>query len=643
MQKILFRSAQFILWLILVHCGAEDKFSVDSNTQVAAPVITTQPASQTVSIGQQVTFTVTVTGPDSLRYQWSRNNIPIQDATTPSYTTAPVTSADNGANFRVTVSSSEDSVISNQAIITVLDPEDVIDPATIIASDDPGVSDLRFEIFSAENRKPISPFIYGINFYDGINPPNLTLTRLGGNRWTAYNWENNASNAGTDWGPYSNDSYLGGDNIPGEAVRPTIQAGREDGYASLITLQLQGYVSADKTGVVNPAVPNYLRDRFKTVVYRKGRAFTMVPDVNDGNVYMDEFVNFLKRSFPADLFSNPTTPLLISLDNEPELWNITHNILQANRPTPNTYIGKFIALADAIKDIAPDAKIFGPVHYGFTGMVNWQGAQEFNSNFWFTDKFLEDMKTASDTTGHRLLDVYDFHWYSEAQGEGQRVVFLTNNVLTDGQADAVIQAPRSLYDGNYRENSWIAGYLNAPINLLPRIQAKIDAAYPGTKIAITEYGHGGDRHIAGAIAQADTLGAFGQQGVYAATLWPLVPDLPFVYAGFKMFRDFDGHGSSFGATSIRATNPDFSKASLWASVMEGSDDRVVLVLINKSKLNQIAGLQLHHTQRLGRAEVYVLSGPNPTPQRRADMRLTLVNALRYTMPAWSVTTLVLKP
>ncbi|PYU77673.1 MAG: hypothetical protein DMG51_20170, partial [Acidobacteria bacterium] len=59
--------------------------------------------------------------------------------------------------------------------------------------------------------KPISPYIYGINFYSG-NPgvsPLLTFDRAGGNRWTAYNWETNASNAGSDY-IYNNDSYLSG-------------------------------------------------------------------------------------------------------------------------------------------------------------------------------------------------------------------------------------------------------------------------------------------------------------------------------------------------------------------------------------------------------------------------------------------------
>jgi hypothetical protein len=39
----------------------------------------------------------------------------------------------------------------------------------------------------------------------------------------------------------------------------------------------------------------------------------------------------------------------------------------------------------------------------------------------------------------------------------------------------------------------------------------------------TEYNNGGGEHIAG-IAQADNLGIFGAQGVFAAALWPLRRD-----------------------------------------------------------------------------------------------------------------------
>ena len=48
-----------------------------------------------------------------------------------------------------------------------------------------------------------------MNFYqqNAASIRNLTINRLGGNRWTAYNWENNASNAGSDYN-HQSDNYL---------------------------------------------------------------------------------------------------------------------------------------------------------------------------------------------------------------------------------------------------------------------------------------------------------------------------------------------------------------------------------------------------------------------------------------------------
>ena len=81
--------------------------------------------------------------------------------------------------------------------------------------------------------KPISPWIYGINFYSGVTgaPPQLTFDRAGGNRWTAYNWETNASNAGSDY-LYENDDYLSSSTVPAEAVRSFIAGDQSNNLAS---------------------------------------------------------------------------------------------------------------------------------------------------------------------------------------------------------------------------------------------------------------------------------------------------------------------------------------------------------------------------------------------------------------------------
>ena len=177
--------------------------------------------------------------------------------------------------------------------------------------------------------KPISPYIYGTNFYSGNTSPqpNFTLDRDGGNRWTAYNWETNASNAGSDY-LYENDAYLSSSNVPAEAVRGFIAADQGAGLASLVTFQLQGYVSADESGPVATPFPNL--SRFKQVIEKKSTKdatpFTLNPPTSDAYVYMDEFAWALDQKFSGQgIFgASPTHPTFISLDNEPDLWNSTH-------------------------------------------------------------------------------------------------------------------------------------------------------------------------------------------------------------------------------------------------------------------------------------------------------------------------------
>ncbi len=85
----------------------------------ASPSISSHPTSRTVAPGASVTFSVTASGQPPLRYQWQRNEVNIAGATTQNHTIASVSTADNGARFRVIVSNDFGSVTSNTAVLTV--------------------------------------------------------------------------------------------------------------------------------------------------------------------------------------------------------------------------------------------------------------------------------------------------------------------------------------------------------------------------------------------------------------------------------------------------------------------------------------------------------------------------------------------
>jgi len=505
--------------------------------------------------------------------------------------------------------------------------------------------------------KPISPYIYGINFYSGVTgaPPLLTFDRDGGNRWTAYNWETNASNAGSDY-LYENDDYLSASAVPAEAVRSFIAGDQTNDVASLVTFQLQGLVSADESGPVSTTNPPDMT-RFKTVVDKKSTVssvpFTLTPPTTDANVYMDEFIWALDQKFSGmGIFgANPAHPTFISLDNEPELWNSTH--LEVQGPTAVTsdnYITKTITLATALKDQFPDVLIFGPVHYGFQGIYNWQGelsATPSGTN-WFPDKYLQALKTASTTYGKPLVDVYDFHWYvEEYDPNGTRALDLTSTTLTDAQIQLIVQSPRALWDPTFTDstnsNPWIYQELGStPINLLGRLQAKINAENPGMKISITEYENGGWNHIAGTIAQADNLGIFGAQGLFAASFWPPNGTYSYALAGFRAFRGFDGASASFGDTSLQATSSNVQNVVVYASTDSTSPGRTVFVAINRSASAQVTainGATLSGTAHLYQMTAASTQGQSPVAPASIGTMAVSGSSLTLTLPALSVTTI----
>jgi fibronectin type 3 domain-containing protein len=505
--------------------------------------------------------------------------------------------------------------------------------------------------------KPISPYIYGINFYSGITdaPPLLTFDRAGGNRWTAYNWETNASNAGSDY-RYNNDNYLSPSTVPAEAVRTFIAGDQSKGVASLVTFQLEGLVSADESGPVSVANPPDLT-RFKTVVDKKSTVsnvpFTSTPPTTDANVYMDEFAWALdQKFFGTGIFgASPTHPTFISLDNEPELWNSTHLEVQGSTAvTSDSYISKTINLAKALKDQFPNVVIFGPVHYGFQGIYNWQGelsATPSGTN-WFPDKYLQALKTASATYGKPLVDVYDFHWYVEEYDSNKtRILELTSATLSDAQVQLIVQSPRALWDPTFTDtgnsNPWIYQELGStPINLLGRLESKINAENPGMKISITEYENGGWNHIAGTIAQADNLGIFGSQGLFAASFWPPNGTYSYALAGFRAYRGFDGGNASFGDTSLEATSSNVQNVVVYASTDSRALGRTVFVALNRSTSAQVTainGATLSGTAHLYQITAASAQGQNPVAPVAIGTMAVGGSSMTITLPALSVTTI----
>ena len=491
--------------------------------------------------------------------------------------------------------------------------------------------DMNITVDMKGERKEISPLIYGVNSYTAkLKDVKATAVRQGGNRMTAYNWETNASNAGSDC-KHSSDNNLSDSDDPADCVQQLSKDAAKYGVDyKLTTLQLAGYVSADKNGTVaeEEKAPS---DRWNKVVLTKGSAFTDTPDLTDGVVYMDEYVNYIIKKLGDS--QSATGIQGYSLDNEPVLWNETHSRMHPEPVTIEELSTKSIEMAKAVKKLDPKAEVFGPALYGYTAYdhlddddqhTEWETVKAKNNYHWYLDSYLDDMRKASEECGTRLLDVLDIHYYSESARNG---------------IEDRLQSVRTLYEKGFVENSWIGQWCMENVPILPTIKNSIDTYYPGTKLGISEYNFGGGNDASGTIAQAEALGCYADQGVYFATLWG---GEPYILAGIDLYTNYDGKGGSFGDTLIPAKTEDVSKSSTYASVNAKDDSKVTVMVTNKDlNMNENAVIDLKNTIKdYKSAAVYAVYGDTEQIRLIDIIKDVKDNKVNVDLPAFSAAMVV---
>jgi DNA-binding beta-propeller fold protein YncE len=103
--------------------GTQGSGSPPTSTPVtptgAPPTITGQPQGLQVAAGQTASFVVTASGAAPLSYQWKRNDVVINGATSSSYTTSALQLSDSGVKFSVVVYNAAGAVVSSEAVVTV--------------------------------------------------------------------------------------------------------------------------------------------------------------------------------------------------------------------------------------------------------------------------------------------------------------------------------------------------------------------------------------------------------------------------------------------------------------------------------------------------------------------------------------------
>jgi hypothetical protein len=372
-----------------------------------------------------------------------------------------------------------------------------------------------------------------------------------------------------------------------------------------------------------------------------GKALTSLPATQTSKAFTTTDITAMAGHLQA-VSPSGTRPMIYQLDNEPSLWNSTHRDIQPAAISGSGLFAKSTAAADAILAGDPTALVSGPGDWGWCAYFFFPkdscaaGADRTaNGGIDLGAAYLKAFADHDAVAGHRTLAVLDEHFYP--QGDG---------IALTAQGDAAHQAlrlrsTRALWDPTYLDESWIATTQDSAhdhVQLIPRMKAWVSQYYPGTGIAIGEYNFGGLESMNGALAQADVLGILGREGVAWAALWgpPDKASAPGTFA-FRMFRNLDGRGASFGTTSVKATSTDQGRLSVYAATR--ADGTVTAVVVNKtgSALSSpvtVAGAALSPV-----AQVYRYA---PTDLAHVVASSQAVSGTTtMTFPAESITTLVM--
>jgi hypothetical protein len=471
-----------------------------------------------------------------------------------------------------------------------------------------------------------------------------------------------------------------------------------------------------------------------------------------GPAYADDFIKWLSQNYPG-AESARDKRIMVALDNEPDNWCWDFGAKHGwalGWPKGNArftvqlghayHIARTVEFAAAIKDVLPNLDVFGGVFMGYWGLyslgnitppgkdeghgvdpqfMRWpSGRPKPGVTFPYLEMWAKALHEASAKRGARLVDVLDTHFYHtpcpidvdvcDGNVPNARTAFTSERADADDRIlHSRMQAPRMFWDPNFQGNAeieWKTGQWGlhsrqsslkeggVPLRWIHRLRETL-AKYPQgpQKLAFTEYQMGRPGDISGAIAQADILGVFAREGVYAATVWPMthsddpgyrVPadkgkpkdvaaSMAKAFAGasaaFKAWLDYDGagggHGDTYASTAVhdpaRPADPNrpanaprqtLERVTAYASFDSGKPDRMVVVALNKTLRESLdVEFKVIHTAKLAKAERYQVTGGNgerPSvvgPAKLADLRLQEGNAFTASLPAQSITVFLLKP
>lgn len=512
---------------------------------------------------------------------------------------------------------------------------------------------------ASANRHPISPNIYGFAFATShdLAVTNFTMNRSGGNGTSTYNWQINAANHASDWYFESILDPPGTAGYDGDNFITQTRAGNPNAQA-MLTIPMINYLAAlgannamkwsfsiAKYGAQTGSDP-YQPDAGNGVSAATGKPIigNNPLDANTPNSVsiQQSWIQHLIQTWGS---SSSGGLKYYIMDNEPSLWSSTHRDIHPAGETYQELFNDYVTYASAVRALDPNALIVGPEEWGWwaqflSGFDQQNGIGASGSDYnthnkmYYYPWLLQQLNSYQQSTGKQLLNVLSVHYYPQE----------LSNSNDDSTAGQLIrnQSTRVLWDPNYVDPSWLnqVGINNGIVNLIPNLKSWVNQYYPGLETAITEYNWGDEANLNGATTQADVLGIFGREGLDIATRWTVPANPSPTYLASQIYRNYDGHVSTFGDTSVSAAVPNPDLVSSFAAV-RSSDGALTVMVINKQQGTTPVTVSLANFGTTGSAQGYQIASATQTAITQLGNVPVTGNAISMTLPSQSITLFVI--
>jgi hypothetical protein len=188
-----------------------------------------------------------------------------------------------------------------------------------------------------------------------------------------------------------------------------------------------------------------------------------------------------------------------NMDNEPEIWNGTHDDVMPTQIPAEEFMQRYFEVAKKAREKYPAIKLVGPVPANEWQWYNWPNTiTSGGKNYAWLEYFIKRVAEEQEATGIRLLDVLDIHFYPGSTSVAQivqyhRVFFDKNYVYPE--ANGVKNVSGSWNASENKEyifercKAWLNTYMGTDHGVtfgltetgIPEINAKTTAMwYAGT-------------------------------------------------------------------------------------------------------------------------------------------------------------------